>query len=76
LVNCDVISPVLEEFRPQLLLVSTGFDAHERDPLASTRWRRHAGVDADDGERLYCHPGIASRRRIAPRALELATEEG
>jgi len=26
--------PALEEFRPQLLLISAGFDAHWRDPLA------------------------------------------
>lgn len=26
--------PALEDFRPQLLLVSAGFDAHRRDPLA------------------------------------------
>jgi acetoin utilization deacetylase AcuC-like enzyme len=26
--------PALEEFRPQLLLISAGFDAHMRDPLA------------------------------------------
>ena len=32
-----VVCPVLEEFAPQLLLVSAGFDAHERDPLASMR---------------------------------------
>jgi acetoin utilization deacetylase AcuC-like enzyme len=28
---------LIEEFRPQLLLVSAGFDAHERDPLAGMR---------------------------------------
>ena len=32
-----VVGPVLDEFRPELLLVSAGFDAHERDPLASMR---------------------------------------
>lgn len=26
--------PALEDFRPQLLLISAGFDAHRRDPLA------------------------------------------
>jgi acetoin utilization deacetylase AcuC-like enzyme len=30
----DVFMPVLSAFRPGLLLVSAGFDAHERDPLA------------------------------------------
>ena len=37
LVHRDVVRPVLDEFRPQLLLVSAGYDAHERDPLASMR---------------------------------------
>ena len=30
----DVLLPELDAFRPQLLLVSAGFDAHMRDPLA------------------------------------------
>jgi acetoin utilization deacetylase AcuC-like enzyme len=29
--------PVLERFQPELLLISAGFDAHERDPLAGCR---------------------------------------
>jgi acetoin utilization deacetylase AcuC-like enzyme len=29
-----VFGPVLRDFRPQLLLVSAGFDAHHRDALA------------------------------------------
>src|SRR5205823_7482425 len=33
----EVIQPVLRQFRPDLLLVSAGFDAHERDPLAGMR---------------------------------------
>jgi acetoin utilization deacetylase AcuC-like enzyme len=42
--NQDVMSryerealPTLEWFKPELLLVSAGFDAHERDPLAGCR---------------------------------------
>jgi acetoin utilization deacetylase AcuC-like enzyme len=31
------VAPVLKQFSPQLVLVSAGFDAHERDPLASMR---------------------------------------
>jgi len=31
----EVIIPVLEEYRPQLLMVSAGHDAHGRDPLAN-----------------------------------------
>jgi acetoin utilization deacetylase AcuC-like enzyme len=30
-----LVEPILAEFRPQIILVSAGFDAHERDPLAS-----------------------------------------
>jgi acetoin utilization deacetylase AcuC-like enzyme len=33
----EVIRPVLRQFNPELLLVSAGFDAHERDPLAGMR---------------------------------------
>ncbi len=33
----DVIVPVLREFRPELILVSAGFDAHADDPLASMK---------------------------------------
>ncbi len=28
-----LVAPVLEAYNPQLILVSAGFDAHERDPL-------------------------------------------
>jgi acetoin utilization deacetylase AcuC-like enzyme len=33
----EVVLPVIRQFRPDLLLVSAGFDAHERDPLAGMR---------------------------------------
>ena len=33
----EVVLPVLRQFEPTLLLVSAGFDAHERDPLAQMR---------------------------------------
>ena len=33
----EIILPVLRQFHPDLLLVSAGFDAHERDPLATMR---------------------------------------
>jgi acetoin utilization deacetylase AcuC-like enzyme len=32
-----IVQPVLSQFHPQLVIVSAGFDAHERDPLASMR---------------------------------------
>ena len=34
--------PALEDFRPQLVLVSAGFDAHHRDPLA------HVALETQD----------------------------
>jgi acetoin utilization deacetylase AcuC-like enzyme len=37
LVYTEVVLPVLAEFRPELILVSAGFDAHDRDPLAQMR---------------------------------------
>jgi acetoin utilization deacetylase AcuC-like enzyme len=36
------LMPALESFRPNLILISAGFDAHRRDPLA------HQSLEADD----------------------------
>ena len=36
-VFAEVILPVLRQFEPDLLLLSAGFDAHERDPLGGMR---------------------------------------
>ncbi len=33
----DVVLPILEEHAPDVVLLSAGFDAHERDPLAELR---------------------------------------
>jgi acetoin utilization deacetylase AcuC-like enzyme len=33
----EIVVPVLRQYDPDLLLVSAGFDAHERDPLAGMR---------------------------------------
>jgi acetoin utilization deacetylase AcuC-like enzyme len=32
-----VVIPVVRQFKPDLVLISAGFDAHERDPLAGMR---------------------------------------
>jgi acetoin utilization deacetylase AcuC-like enzyme len=32
-----IVIPVIDQFRPELLLISAGFDAHELDPLARMR---------------------------------------
>ena len=33
-----LVFPALQEFKPELILVSAGFDAHEADPLAELNW--------------------------------------
>ena len=33
-----LVFPELQEFKPELILVSAGFDAHEADPLAELNW--------------------------------------
>ena len=37
LVFAELVRPVLRQFAPDVLLVSAGFDAHERDPLGGMR---------------------------------------
>ena len=37
LVYRTVVAPVLDEYAPELVIVSAGYDAHEQDPLASMR---------------------------------------
>lgn len=32
-----VVIPAIDQFRPELMLISAGYDAHERDPLARMR---------------------------------------
>ncbi|MEM7470359.1 MAG: histone deacetylase family protein [Pseudomonadota bacterium] len=33
-----MVFPALEAFKPELLMISAGFDAHARDPLANLNW--------------------------------------
>jgi acetoin utilization deacetylase AcuC-like enzyme len=42
IVFAEVALPVLRQFKPDLVLVSAGFDAHERDPLANMRMTTEA----------------------------------
>ncbi|MFW6288987.1 MAG: histone deacetylase family protein [Spirochaetota bacterium] len=58
----ELVLPVLARYDPELILVSAGFDAHERDPLAgmllgATSYRRIT-------ERLRAFAGDAAGRRI------------
>ena len=59
-----VVLPALHDFRPQLVLVSAGFDAHRLDPLADLN------LDADDyawvtGELVHIAQTYASGRIIS-----------
>ena len=67
LVHREIVEPVLDEFRPELVLVSAGYDAHERDPLASMRMTTEGYAAV-----------VAQLRDVARRhgALALVTEGG
>lgn len=41
----EVVEPVARRFAPQFILVSAGFDAHERDPLAGMEVTEHGFAD-------------------------------
>jgi acetoin utilization deacetylase AcuC-like enzyme len=66
-VHRTIIEPVLDEFKPELTLISAGYDAHERDPLASMRMTTEGYAAV-----------ISQLRDIAARhgALALVTEGG
>jgi acetoin utilization deacetylase AcuC-like enzyme len=38
----EILTPVLESFRPELLLVAAGFDAHHKDPIGRSLWTENA----------------------------------
>jgi acetoin utilization deacetylase AcuC-like enzyme len=54
----DAVAPVLREFHPQLVIVSAGFDAHERDPLAQMRVTE-AGYGSIVSQLMRAAPGGA-----------------
>jgi acetoin utilization deacetylase AcuC-like enzyme len=64
-----VVVPVLDAFAPQLLLVSAGFDADARDPLA------HMRVTPDGFAFLASELASAARRHASGRILAV-TEGG
>lgn len=66
LVYREAVVPVLRAFDPGLVLVSAGYDAHERDPLASMRVT-DAGFDTVIRHLLGAAPG---------RAVAFVTEGG
>jgi acetoin utilization deacetylase AcuC-like enzyme len=54
-----ILLPLIDAFRPQLLLVSAGFDAHRLDPLAQ--------IDAETGDFGWL---TAELRTLADRHCE------
>ena len=59
-----LVIPVIDQFRPELLLISAGYDAHERDPLARMRLST-AGYTAltktlCDAADRHCHGRIVA----------------
>jgi acetoin utilization deacetylase AcuC-like enzyme len=63
------VIPVIEQFAPELVLVSAGFDAHEQDPLAQMRATTPGLVWATS--RL-----AAAADRVCDGRLVLVTEGG
>jgi acetoin utilization deacetylase AcuC-like enzyme len=61
----EVILPALDRFRPELVMISAGFDAHRRDPLASIE------LDEEDfAWATHCLAAIA-RRHAGGRIVSL-----
>ena len=59
-----LVIPVIDQFRPELILISAGYDAHERDPLARMRLTT-AGYTAltktlCDAADRHCHGRIVA----------------
>jgi acetoin utilization deacetylase AcuC-like enzyme len=65
----ELIVPVLDAFGPDLMLVSAGYDAHHRDPLASMR------VSTDGFQAMMTRLWEVASRRCAGR-LVAVTEGG
>lgn len=60
----DLVLPAIESFKPEFVLISAGFDAHRRDPLAplelettSYGWMTDCLVDV---ARRHCHGRLVS----------------
>ena len=59
-----LVIPIIDQFRPELLLISAGYDAHERDPLARMRLSTagYAGLTkvlCDAADR-HCHERVVA----------------
>ena len=63
------VVPALEQYKPEIVLISAGFDAHERDPLAGMRMTTAGYV-------TLVQMLDATARRVSGRGLALVTEGG
>ena len=61
----DELLPLLDGFKPQLLLVSAGFDAHRRDPLADLM------LEAEDFAWITRELRNLARRHAAGRIVSM-----
>jgi acetoin utilization deacetylase AcuC-like enzyme len=61
----EVILPALDRFRPELLMISAGFDAHRSDPLAS--------IELDEDDFAWATEALAdvARRHSGGRIVSL-----
>jgi len=61
----EAIIPALDRFRPELLMISAGFDAHRRDPLAS--------LELDEDDFAWATEALAgvARRHCGGRIVSL-----
>jgi acetoin utilization deacetylase AcuC-like enzyme len=64
-----VLMPIAAELRPQLVLVSAGFDAHRLDPLGGMRL-------SDEGYAVLCARALAIAREHADGRIVLLLEGG
>jgi acetoin utilization deacetylase AcuC-like enzyme len=62
----DIVLPVLDHFGPEILIVSAGFDAHHRDPLASMR------VSTEGYAAMMAHLHAFATTRAARRLVVIA----
>jgi acetoin utilization deacetylase AcuC-like enzyme len=90
LVYRDVVIPVLRQFKPELMLVSAGFDAHERDPLGGMRMTTEgyaaltarllaAADELCEGRIVFVTEGgydTAALAECCQRVIDLAAGEG
>jgi acetoin utilization deacetylase AcuC-like enzyme len=69
LVYREAIIPLLEQYRPEMVLISAGFDAHERDPLGGMRM-------TSGGYRQLTARLIAAADRLCAGRIVFVTEGG